>query len=328
MKIILPGGSGHVGAVLAREFRAKGHDVVVLSRQKNGQQFLYWDGRTLGDWARVIDGADVVINLAGRSVDCRYTAANLKAMLDSRVDSTRVIGQAIAQAANPPPVWLQMSTTTIYAHRFDAPNDESGPLGGSEPNVPAYWRNSIDIALAWEDAQQEALTPKTRKVALRTAMVMCSDHGSVFDVLLRLTRMRLGGPIAGGRQFVSWIHEHDFVRALEFLIRRDDFSGAVNIAAPHPLPQAEFMRVLRQAWGTRVGLPTTKWIAELGAFVLRTDTELLLKSRRVIPGRLTSAGFTFEFPDWPSASHDLVKRWRLASSLPRKQVDRTSAKPA
>ena len=226
MKIIIPGGSGQIGCMLARALRADGHQVVVLSRSPAAGEVL-WDGRTAGPWTAAIDGSDAVINLAGRSVDCRYTEANLRAMMDSRVDSTRAVGRAIAAAEKPPRVWLQMSTATIYAHRFDAANDEqTGIIGGDEPDVPAYWRRSIDIATAWERTLAEAETPHTRKLALRTAMVMSADRGGVFDVLSRLTRWRLGGAIAGGRQYVSWIHERDLVRAVEFLIARDDIEGA------------------------------------------------------------------------------------------------------
>ncbi|HEX9297524.1 MAG TPA: TIGR01777 family oxidoreductase [Polyangiaceae bacterium] len=312
MKIVIPGGSGQVGAVLSRAFRARGDDVVVLSRRgTRDRRIVEWDGRTLGPWADAIEGADVVINLAGRSVNCRYTAANLETMMNSRVDSTRVVGLAIEKAARPPSVWLQMSTATIYAHRFDAPNDEAtGHIGGHEPDVPAYWKFSIDIAMAWERTQKEAKTPRTRRVALRTAMVMSPDRGGIFDVLLGLTRAGLGGPIAGGHQFMSWIHERDFARAVEFLVGRDDIVGVVNLAAPNPVPQREFMATLRSAWGTRVGLPATKWMVEIGAFFLRTDSELTLKSRRVVPARLLDAGFTFEFPEWPGAARDLVERWR------------------
>lgn len=310
MKIVLPGGTGHVGASLVRAFQAKGHDVVVLSRGGTSQApVVPWDGRTLGAWTAEIEGADVVINLAGRSVDCRYTEQNLKQMMDSRVESTRAVGQAIAQAVRPPRVWLQMGTATIYAHRFDAPNDETaGILGGHESDAPAYWARSIAIAQAWERTQAEAHTPHTRQVILRTAMVMSADPGSIFTVLARMVRLGLGGPIAGGRQYVSWIHEDDFARALEFLIERDDLSGPVNLAAPNPLPQAEFMRALRQAMGVPIGLPATAWMAEIGAFVLRTDTELLLKSRRVVPKRLVDAGFRFQHPEWPEAAKSLVGR--------------------
>ncbi|MER6787302.1 TIGR01777 family oxidoreductase [Streptomyces sp. NPDC000658] len=311
MKIVLPGGTGQVGTVLRRALTAAGHEVVVLSRRPEGRGEIAWDGRTLGAWTEAVDGSDVVVNLAGRSVSCRYTPANLKEMMDSRVDSARVVGEAISASARPPRVWLQMSTATVYAHRFDAPNDEAtGVIGGAEPGVPAYWGYSVDIARAWEREQESADTPRTRKAALRSAMVMSPDRGGVFDVLLRLARLGLGGPVAGGAQYVSWIHDHDFVRAIEFLIARDDLEGPVNLAAPSPLPQRAFMRALREAWGVPAGLPATRWTAELGAFALRSDTELLLKSRRVVPGRLLDAGFAFDHPEWPRAAADLVRRVR------------------
>jgi uncharacterized protein (TIGR01777 family) len=315
MKIVIPGGSGQVGQILVRAFSARGHEVVVLSRSDTADaRVVAWDGRTLGPWASEIDGADVVVNLAGRSVNCRYTRANLNAMMSSRVESTRVVGLAIEQAVRPPRVWLQMSTATIYAHRFDAPNDEAtGRLGGDEPDVPAYWKFSVDIAEAWERTQREAKTPRTRKVALRSAMVMSPDRGGIFDVLRGLTRLGLGGAIAGGRQFISWIHDRDFVRAIELLIERDDIVGPVNLAAPSPIPQRAFMAALRSAAGTRLGLPATKWMIEIGAFFLRTDSELLMKSRRVIPGRLVGAGFSFDFPEWPDAARNLVERWTAES---------------
>ncbi|MER7406135.1 TIGR01777 family oxidoreductase [Streptomyces sp. NPDC000070] len=311
MKIVIPGGTGQVGTVLKRALSAAGHDVVVLSRRPRQQDEVHWDGATLGPWAGEIDGSDVVVNLAGRSVNCRYTPANLREMMDSRVHSARVVGEAIAAAARPPRVWLQMSTATLYAHRFDAPNDEAtGVTGGTEPGAPGYWAYSVDIAKAWEREQEAAGTPHTRKVALRAAMVMSPDRGGVFDVLLRLARLGLGGPVAGGAQYVSWIHDQDFVRAVEFLVARDDITGPVNLAAPGPLPHRDFMRALRSAWGVPVGLPATRWMAEVGAFVLRSDTELLLKSRRVVPGRLLDEGFTFDRPDWPAAADDLVRRLR------------------
>lgn len=279
-----------------------------------------WDGATLGPWAAAIDGCDVVINLAGRSVSCRYTAENLRAMMDSRVDSARVIGKAIAAAARPPRVWLQMSTATVYAHRFDTAHDETtGVIGGSEAGVPDYWAYSVEIAENWERAQAEAPTPVTRKVALRSAMVMSPDRGGVFAVLSRLARLGLGGPVAGGAQYVSWIHDEDFVRAVEFLISRDDLQGPVNLASPGPLPHRDFMRALRTAWGVPVGLPATRWMAELGAFALRSDTELLLKSRRVVPGRLHAAGFAFAYPEWESAATSLVQRARLVTRHKRQQ---------
>jgi len=314
MKIVLPGGTGQVGTVLDRALTAAGHDVVLLTRSPRGARQVHWDASTLGDWAREIDGSDVVVNLAGRSVSCRYTEENLAAMMSSRVESARVVGEAIAAAARPPRVWMQMSTATIYAHRVDAANDEhDGVIGGDEPGVPGYWAYSVEIARSWEAELERAATPRTRKVALRSAMVMSPDRGGVFDVLSRLARLGLGGPVAGGRQYVSWIHDRDFVRAVEFLIGRDTVAGAVNLAAPGPLPQRDFMRDLRAAWRMPVGLPATAWMAEIGAFALRSDTELLLKSRRVVPGRLVDAGFTFEYPRWNTAAVDLVERRRQVS---------------
>jgi uncharacterized protein (TIGR01777 family) len=217
MKLVIAGGTGQVGAIVARACLARGDDVVVLSRGGvSGARVVAWDGRSLGAWREEIDGCDVVLNLAGRSVNCRYTPTNLAAMMSSRVESTRAVGQAIAAAARPPRLWLQMSTATIYAHRFDAANDEAtGRLGGDEPDAPGYWRRSVEIAQAWERALQEAPTPRTRKIALRTAMVMSPDRGGIFDVLLGLVRRGLGGAVGGGRQFVSWIHDRDFVRALD-----------------------------------------------------------------------------------------------------------------
>ncbi|MGW2009852.1 TIGR01777 family oxidoreductase [Streptomyces nigrescens] len=313
MKIVIPGGTGQVGGILNRALTAAGHEVVVLTRRPVRAREVAWDGATPGPWGAAVDGSDVVINLAGRSVSCRYTPANLQEMMRSRVDSARGVGEAIAAAARPPRVWLQMSTATIYTHRFDAPHDEaSGEIGGSEPGVPDYWAFSVEIAKEWERAQEQAATPDTRKVALRSAMVMSPDRGGVFDVLLRLARLGLGGPVAGGAQYVSWIHDRDFVRAVEFLVDRSDLAGPVNLAAPGPLPQRDFMRALRAAWGVPVGLPATKWMAELGAFALRSDTELLLKSRRVVPGRLLEAGFAFENEAWPKAAEDLVRRVRGA----------------
>ncbi len=317
MKVVIPGGSGHVGTILARALHQDGHDVVVLSRRRHVQpwRLVAWDGATLGTWMREIDGADVVINLAGRSVNCRYTAANRHEILQSRVASTRVVGQAIAASIRPPRVWLQASTATIYAHRYDRPNDEhTGILGGDEPDAPDSWRFSIDVARAWERTFEDAVVDGTRKVALRSAMTMSPDAGGVFDTLVGLVRRGLGGSAGDGRQFVSWIHHEDFVAAVRWLIDREDIDGAVNIAAPHPLPNAEFMQVLRQACGVPLGLPATKWMLEIGAMFMRTETELILKSRRVVPARLLEHGFTFTYPYWRDAAPDL---WRRSSSANR-----------
>lgn len=313
MKIVIPGGSGQVGHILARAFEADGHDVVVIGRSLDNTPWrsVKWDGKALGDWAAEIDGADVVINLAGRSVNCRYDAENRRQMMDSRVDSTRVIGQAIAAAPNPPRVWLQASTATIYAHRFDAPNDElTGTVGGNEPDAPDTWRFSIEVARAWEKTAMEAVTPHTRKVLMRSAMTMSPDGGGIFDVMLGLVRKGLGGTAGSGKQYISWIHDRDFIRAVYWLIEHDELSGPVNLASPNPLPNREFMKIFRQAWGAPFGLPAMEWQLAIGAFFMRTETELILKSRRVVPRLLTESGFVFEFSEWETAVKDLVARWK------------------
>lgn len=313
MKIILPGGSGQVGTVLARAFHERGHTAVVLSRnpKRASWRTVEWDGKSLGPWADEIEGADVVINLAGRSVDCRYTAKNRQLIKESRVASVRVVGEAIGRSKRPPPVWLQASTATIYSHRYDADQDETnGILGGNEPDAPDTWRFSIDVARAWEQALDDAQVPGTRKVKVRSAMTMSPDRGGVFDTLLRLVRFGLGGRAGDGQQYVSWVHAADFVRAIDWLIEDETLEGPVNVAAPNPLPNREFMSALRKAAGTRIGLPAAEWMLEVGAFLLRTETELILKSRRVTSGRLLQRGFTFEFPFWPEAANDLFKAWK------------------
>jgi len=315
MRVVIPGGSGQVGTILARDFHHEGHEVVVLSRrpQTGAWRFVEWDGATLGAWQREIDGADVVINLAGRSVNCRYTAANRHEILQSRIASTRAIGEAIGRASRPPRVWLQASTATIYAHRYDSPNDEySGILGGDEPGAPDAWRFSIDVARAWERAFEEAVTDGIRKVALRSAMTLSPDPGGVFDTLLGLVRHGLGGSAGDGRQFISWIHHEDFIAAVRWLIDRDDIDGAVNVAAPNPLSNAEFMQALREACGVRLGLPAKKWMLEIGAVFMRTETELILKSRRVVPARLLEQGFKFKYPEWRAAARDLCRQSAVA----------------
>jgi uncharacterized protein (TIGR01777 family) len=317
MKIILPGGSGQVGHVLTRALQRDGHDCVVLTRRPaaraDGVREIAWDGRSLAPWAAEIDGADVVINLAGRSVDCRYNERNLAEMTRSRVDSTRIVGAAIAAATNPPRVWLQASSATLYAHRFDAPNDEvTGVPGGNEPGVPALWKRSIDLIRDWEAAVNAAATPRTRKVILRTSLVMSPDRGGVFSVLAGLCRFG-AGRLGDGRQFVSWIHEHDFAAAVKFLIARDDFAGAVNLAAPEPLPNREFIAALHRALGAPISIPLPKFVLEMGAFFMRTETELILKSRRVVPGRLLAAGFKFAHPAWPEAAAELVARMKTGN---------------
>lgn len=313
MNIVIPGGSGQVGTILARAFHKEGHQVTVLSRNPSGAPWnmAKWDGKTLGLWAQAIDGADVVINLAGYTVNCRYNKTNRARMMNSRVDSTRVVGEAIAQADNPPHTWLQASTATIYAHRFDAANDEeSGLIGGNETDTPEKWNFSIKVAKAWEQELDEANVPQTRKVKLRSAMVMSPDKGGIFDVLLGLVRFGLGGRAGSGEQYVSWIHHEDFIQAIKWLINHEEVEGVINLSSPNPLPYADFMRALREEWGISFGLPATKWMLEIGTFIMRTETELVLKSRRVVPGVLLDEGFSFHHPGWEQAVKDLCEHWR------------------
>jgi uncharacterized protein len=324
MKIVIPGGSGQVGTILARAFHQGGDEAIVLSRSPANVPWrqVRWDGETLGDWASELEGADAVINLAGQTVNCRYTSENRRVLIDSRVNSTRVVGEAIARAQVPPRVWLQASTATYYAHRYDAANDEAtGIIGGSELNAPETWRFSIDIVRKWERELNEAATPRTRKVLMRSAIVMSPDAGGPFDILLRLVRFGLGGRSASGKQFVSWIHDQDFTRAVMWLIQHEELTGAINLAAPNPLPNSEFMKTLRETWGISIGLPAMRWMLELGAFVLRSETELILKSRRVVPGILLKSGFTFDFTTWGAAAHDLCARWRQRSAGLIKEVE-------
>ena len=317
MKILLPGGSGHLGRLLSSHFAKGGHEVVVLTRSPAPDpagpgsvvRHVRWDGRSPGPWVAELDGADVVVNLAGRSVDCRYHKTHLTEMMASRIDSTRAIGNAIAAANRPPKTWLQMSTATVYAHSTERAHDEAhGEIGGFERHVPAYWRFSILIAEAWERELAAAPVPHTRRLALRCAVVMSRDPDGPLAKLRRLARLGFGGAVAGGAQSMSWIHQLDFVRAVEFLIDHQEVDGAVNLAAPEPLPQRRFAAGLRAACGVPLGLPASRWMVTLGAALLRTDPELVLKSRRVVPGRLLEAGFEFAHPTWGPAARDLLAR--------------------
>ncbi len=313
MRIVIPGGSGSVGRLLADHFHRRGHTVTVLSRNPAPApwQVLPWDGRTPGNWVTALEGADVCINLAGRTVNTRSTAEHRAEIYDSRIDSTRMLGQVISRLHEPPQVWLNASTATVYRHALDHGMDEAtGEIGGSEPGVPASWQFSVHVGLDWEKAFFEADTPNTRRVALRTSLVMSPDSGSIFDVLSKLVRFSLGGRNGKGTQRISWMHAADYVRAIDLFIEDEQWSGVVNLSAPSAPTNSEFMRGLREAWGVRLGLPATEWMIQIGTFLLRTEPELVLKSRWVLPGRLQQAGFDFLFPDWPGAARNLVRQMR------------------
>jgi uncharacterized protein (TIGR01777 family) len=306
--------------VLARHFAEQGHQVTVLTRGPYTApwQTVHWDGEEIGPWVDYLEGADLCINLAGRSVNCRFDAANRQAIYESRIRSTQLLGSVIASLEAPPRVWMNASAATIYKRALDEtgtdlPVDEAdGELGGDAPSGERWSARrgfSARVARDWEAAFFAAETPRTRKLALRNAVVLSPTHGSAFAVLSNLVRISLGGTQGNGRQFVSWIHEADYARAVEFLIAHEEIDGPINLAAPNPLTNREFMAALRWAWDVPNGLPAPSLAIHLGAFLLRTEPELVLQSCRAVPGRLLNAGFEFQFPDWPEAAEDLVRQW-------------------
>lgn len=298
-KVLLAAGGGFVGRSLAKRFADAGYEVVSLVRRlpKNASpsRYVLWDGKTLGDWAGELEGAELLINLAGRSVDCRYNEKNKKEIFDSRTDSTEVLGLAIQQAKTPPPLWINSSTATIYRHAEDRPMDEfTGEIGSGF---------SVEVAKKWEKTFFGSLTPKTRKVALRSAIVLGKEGGALTP-FGRLVRLGLGGTQGNGRQMFSWIHEEDLFEIIRF-IQAGDMDGVVNCAAPTPLLNREIMKALRQALHVPIGLPAPAFLLTIGAWFLRTETELLLKSRWVVPTRLIKAGYRFKYTTIQEALADL-----------------------
>ncbi len=329
MRVLIPGGSGQVGTLLARHLFAAGHEVTVLSRHPKARteqrwRTLAWDGLTPGPWAAEIDRSDAVIHLSGRSVNCRYNAANRREIFDSRTKTTRLLGELIAASPTPPRIWMNASTSTIYRNALDVPQDEfTGELGDlpsergtREPaNQPETWSFSVDVAHQWEQALAAVPTPRTRKIRMRSSMTMSPDAGGVFSVFSKLARLGLGGTQGPGTQFVSWIHDIDYCRIVDLLLTHpeiaDETDGVVNFTAPGPLPNRDFMRILRNAWGRPIGLPASRWMLEIGTFLMRTESELVLKSRRAVPTLLLKNGFDFQFPTWPEAAKNLVERSRV-----------------
>lgn len=321
-RILLPGGSGQLGTLLARWLHAHGHDVTVLSRTPRPAPWkvVRWDGETADpSWTGLLEGADAVIHLSGRTVNCRYNPTNRREIVESRVGPTLLLGRAIEAAANPPRVWMNASTSTFYRDTHDGPTDHpqdefTGELGGQERDVPDTWRFSISVAKQWEEAFYSSFTPQTRKIALRTSMTMSPDPGGVFQVLSGLVRSGLGGTQGPGDQYVSWIHEQDYCRAVGFLLEHEEIAGPVNFTSPNPLPNRAFLRDLRAAWGVPIGIPAASWMLAIGAVLMRTETELILKSRRAVPTALTRAGFSFSYPDWQDAARELVARTRQGTT--------------
>ena len=318
MRIVIPGGSGQLGTVLARHFHAQGNDVTVLSRTP----ILH------APWSVVCGMAS--LQARGQKRSKAATSASTSQDAASCVATTqpiaqpsttpaltrpRVLNQVIRHLNMPPRLWLNASTATIYRHALDRGMDEAtGDLGGNEPGAPDTWNFSIKVAKDWEDTFFAQATTRTRKIAMRSSVTFHPDRGSVFDVLSTLVRRGLGGANGAGDQFVSWIHETDFLRAITWLMEHEELDGIVNIAAPNPLPNRDFMRALQRAWGMPFGLPATRWMIEVGSWFMQTESELVLKSRRVVPGRLLASGFSFVFPTWPEAAEDLVRRWKVERS--------------
>lgn len=291
-KIVLAGGTGTIGRILQAYFSACGHEVVVLTRDpaarwNAGIRFVHWNGRTPGPWCRELEGASAVIGLAGRSVDCRYTAKNKAAIRDSRVNATHALGRAIAACAVPPPLWANLSTATIYRHAEDrAMNEHTGEIGSGF---------SVSVAQAWEEALFAHRRAGVRQVAVRCAMVL-SPYGGAFPRFSQLVRCGLGGRHGSGRQYVSWVHEADVARFFQWLLDTPRTEGIINLAAPHPVPEQVLLNALRDRIRPLIALPTPAWLLAVGAFLLRTETELVLKSRRVVPTRALELGFRFAHP--------------------------------
>lgn len=319
-QIVLFAANGFLGRYLARHYQRMGREVVCVARHREGWSgdgmLLEWDGKTPGPWTLALEGAERVINLAGRSVNCRYDARNRREIVGSRVDSTRVIGEAIAACRVPPKLWMNASTATWYRHAEDHPQDE----WEGEPGEGF----SVEVARAWEEAFFAAKVPgETRKVALRTGMVLANEYGTVFEVLRHLTRRGLGGPMGKGSQRVSWIHMDDFIAAIDFIAADPLLDGVFNLAAPGSPTNRALMRAFREQQGAPFGLPAARWMLELGARLLHTETELVLKSRWADPRRLREEGFRWRWPQLDAALADLEMRPGLGGFF--HQAERRSA---
>lgn len=300
-KLIIAGGSGFLGNAIVDHFKNKFEDIVILTRNTientDTVRYVLWDAKTLGDWQQELDGCEVLINMAGRSVDCRYTEKNKQIIMDSRVDSTHILNEAVANATNPPKIWLNSSTATIYRHAVDKEmGEENGEIGTGF---------SVSVARAWEKAFFKGDTPNTRKVALRTSIVL-GKNGGALTPIKTLAKLGMGGKQGDGKQKFSWIHVDDFVRSIEYIISNTDLHGPINIVAPKPTNNTKLMQEVRKAVGIGFGLPSPKWLLEIGAVLIRTETELIIKSRNVIPTKLLNAGFTFQYPTLKSALAEAI----------------------
>lgn len=300
-KIILAGGNGYLGTVLANYYSPIAKEVIILSRKPKATQknivTITWDAVNIGAWAEYLDGADMLINLCGKNVNCRYTELNKKEIVASRVVPTKLLAQAITQSPNPPKVWINVTSATIYRHAQDHAQDEAtGEIG---------YGFSIDVCRQWEEAFYATDTPATRRVALRLGIVLGRSDG-VFPRLLNLVKLGMGGKQGDGEQYVSWIHEQDVARITQYILQQEGLSGIINATAPEPVKNSDLMRDLRKAYGIPFGLPAPQWLLEIGAVLIGTETELILKSRWVTPKRLLDSGYQFQFSKAGHAIHDIL----------------------
>ncbi|RYY91942.1 MAG: TIGR01777 family protein [Chitinophagaceae bacterium] len=300
-KIVLAGGTGYLGTVLARHFRFTCREIVILTRRprtaSDNTRYIAWDGRTVGPWAVELEDADLVVNLSGKEVDCRYTAAAQVEILRSRLEPTRALGDAIAGCRLPPKLWINLASATIYRHAEDRAQTEAGGEFGTG--------FSVDVCRAWEKAFFDTRTPGTRKAALRTGFVLGRGDGA-FPKLRALVLAGLGGHQGSGAQKVSWIHEQDFARIVEWLLQHPEQDGVFNVVAPVPVTNRELMRTIRTAHNMPFGIPTPAWLLGIGARIIGTEPELVLKSRWVLPERLQAAGFRFYFERLRPAVNDIA----------------------
>lgn len=299
-KLIIAAGTGFLGEVLTNHFKDKFEEIVILTRGKsknNGNiKYINWDAKTFSGWEAVLENATVLINLAGKSVDCRYNEKNKKEILLSRIQSTKILNKAVLNCKNPPKHWLNSSTSTIYRFSLDKQMDEvDGKIGNDF---------SINVALSWEKSFFKTETPNTLKTALRTSIVL-GKNGGAFVPLKTLAKLGFGGKQGKGNQFISWIHEEDFANAIDFIIQKE-MTGVINIVSPEPIANKSFMSLLRKAVGIPFGIPINEPMLKFGSFFIRTEAELVLKSRNVIPKRLLENGFQFKFDTLEKALENLV----------------------
>jgi uncharacterized protein (TIGR01777 family) len=302
-KVILAGGSGFVGQSLAPLLLSRGYEVVVLTRappsiKRDGVLSVHWDGKNLGDWARVLDGATALVNLTGRSINCRHTPENRRQIVESRVDSVHVLGAALARAKQPPPVFVQAAGIGIYGDAGDRWCDESAPHGDDFVT---------EVCEKWEGAFDQVNAPQTRKVLLRLGVALGAE-GGFLQVLAKLTRCFLGGQIGNGRQFVSWIHMADLCRIFLTSIERPEIEGLYNATSPNPVTNAEFMRELRRTLHRPWSPPVPKFAARLGAWLMGTAPSLAFASQRGIPKHLLAQDFRFDFPELRLALTNLLSK--------------------